>query len=95
MNHKERIMFYQADDVMPAFTVAEGLLGPNGRIDPDATHRDVAVATDAFGKIWYGDMDSFEPVHILANVLKVSCKIISAHGYDLRPKYIAIPANTP
>jgi hypothetical protein len=84
-------MFYQADDVKPAFVSAEGLLGKNGRIDVHATHRDVAVMTDAFGKIWYGDLDSYENVHTLANILKVPCKVIDATGYSL-PKYIAEPS---
>ena len=81
-------MFYQADDVMPAFLTAEGLLGRNGRIDPNATHQNVAIMTDAFGKIWYGDLDSFEPVHVLADTLNVTCTVIGKDGYE-RPRYIA------
>lgn len=86
-------MFYQADDIMPAFQTAEGLLGKNGRMDVSATHKDVAIATDAFGKIWYGDLDSFDGVHTLANALGVNCMVISSDGYS-RPRYIAEPKLT-
>ena len=86
-------MFYQADDIMPAFQTAEGLLGKNGRMDSTAVHKNVAVATAAFGKIWYGDLDSFNEVHTLANVLGVNCMVIPSTGYSL-PRYIAEPKLT-
>ena len=84
-------MFYQEDDVMPAFLSAEGLFGRNGCIDEKAGHKSVAVATDAFGKIWYGDLTTFDGVQTLANVLRVRCMIISADGYDEFPRYVAEP----
>jgi len=84
-------MFYTEDDVQPAFLLAEATLGPNGRMELGRDRfaydssgfklQDVAVMTDAFGKIWYGDLPNMEVVQLLSNRLGVTCKVIPASGY--------------
>jgi len=87
-------MFYQNDDVKPAVLMCESLLGPNGRIVENGI-KNLAVATDAFGKIWYGDMDGpnldVDTLQKIANVLSVQVHLLDSTGYG-RPIHTFYPS---
>lgn len=55
-------MFYTEEDVAPAVQIAVELFGPVGNMLPDSrlVNKNVTVGSDAFGKLWYGDIEGSE-----------------------------------
>ena len=54
-------MFYSEEDVVPVAGIAVEMFGPNGNIlDGKNVTKNVIIGTNAFGKIWYGDVDGSE-----------------------------------
>lgn len=64
-------MYWTEEDIQPAVTVATELFGPAGNMMHGKNMKhNVMVATDKFGKIWYGDVDgSAEYIESLLNIL--------------------------
>lgn len=79
-------MFYSEEDVTPYVNEVEKLFGKSGRMDIGKNVLyNVSIATKEFGKLWYGDLNTFDLVDklkVLETTLNTKMYIISADGVD-------------
>lgn len=73
-------MYWLEEDIQPAVTVATELFGPAGNMMHGKNmKRNAMVATDRFGKIWYGDVDG--SMDYIESLLDILSQRIGARAY--------------
>lgn len=79
-------MFYTEEDIQPHVNEVERVLGRVGTMDfGKNVLYNVAIATKEFGKIWYGDLITFDladKIKSLETSLNMKLFVISADGLD-------------
>ena len=79
-------MFYTEEDVLPYVVEVEKVFGKSGEMDVGKNVLyNVAIATREFGKIWYGDLTTFDladKLKSLETALNTKLFVISADGVD-------------